>query len=105
MLQTEAFIGLLILIEILQLPHLGMYWKTSNVYFATYSISKVMIRVRFEQIYGFLHLTNNNDQDGDPVNRDKKIFKIRNIADLYYVPQQTITIDEAMIPFKGCLSF
>jgi len=109
--EMKAFIGLLILMGILRLPRLDMYWQTSNVYIATYGISKVMSRVRFEQIYRFLHLANNDDQDDDPANRDK-LFKIRKLADLLvasfqrnYVPEQTITIDEAMIPFKGRLSF
>ena len=109
--EIKSFIGLLILMGILRLPRLDMYWQTSNFYIATFGISQVMTRERFEQIYRFLHLANNDDQDDDPANRDK-LLKIRQFADLLaasfqgnYVPHSTVTIDEAMIPFKGRLSF
>jgi len=69
--EMKAFIGLLILMRILWLPRLDMYWQTSNVYIATYGISKVMSRVRFEQIYRFLYLANIDDKDDDPSIRDK----------------------------------
>jgi len=98
---------------ILRLPRLEMYWQQSNPYITTKGISDVMTKTKFEQIYRFLHLANNDDRprDDNPENRDK-LFNIRKLADLLlasfqrnYVPHQTIKIDEAMIPFKGHLSF
>jgi len=59
--EIKSFIGLLILMGILRLPRLDMYWQTSNFYIATFGISQVMTGERFEQIYRFLHLANNND--------------------------------------------
>ena len=109
--EIKAFIGLLILMGVLRLPRLEMYWQTSNPHIATIGISQVMTRIRFEQIYRFLHLANDDDRSNDPENRDK-LFKVRQFANLLaanfqrnYVPHSTITIDEAMIPFKGRLSF
>jgi len=71
----------------------------------------VMTKTKFEQIYRFLHLANNDGRDDNPENRDK-LFKIRKLADLLlasfqknYVPHQTVTIDEAMMRFEGRLSF
>jgi len=62
--EMKAFIGLLILMRILQLPHLEMYWSTSALprYISTPGISSIMMKTTFEQISGFLHLVNNDEQ-------------------------------------------
>jgi len=64
----KAFVGLLILMGVLHLPLLEMYWQQSNPYIAIKGISDVMTKTKFEQIYRFLHLTNNDDRDDNPEN-------------------------------------
>ena len=66
-----------------------------------------MSRNRFEQIFHFLHLADNTCVPGN----DKR-YKVRHFATLLisqfqslYTLHQEVTIDEAMIPFKGRLSF
>ena len=63
-----------------------------------------MSRVRFEQLFRFLHLANRTGHD--------KLFKVRELLYLLlllfeseYTLHESVTIDEAMIPFKGRLSF
>jgi len=110
--EMKAFVGLLILMGILRLPRLEMYWSTSalNKYISAPGISSVMTKTAFEQIFRFLHLVNNDEREASTT--PDKLFKIRPLANLLlasfqsnYVPKQTVTIDEAMIPFKGRLSF
>lgn len=110
--EMKAFIGMLILMGIVELPRLEMYWQTKHPLIATTGISSVMSLVRFEQLYRFLHLANSDEQvpSGDPGH--DKLFKVRKLLDLVlpkfeseYTLHAPVTIDEAMIPFKGRLSF
>ena len=110
--EIKCFIGLLILMGIVQLPRLEMYWQTSSQLISTPSISGVMSRDRFQQIYRFLHFADNSQQPPVGTPGHDKLFKVRVLLDLVthqfetnYAPNQTVTIDEAMIPFKGRLSF
>ena len=66
-----------------------------------------MSRVKFEQIFRFLHLAGNSRDPGNG-----KLFKVRRFVDLTtnqfqanYTLHQAVTIDEAMIAFKGRLTF
>ena len=103
----KAFVGLLIIMGILQLPRLEMHWQTESNLIQTPGISSVISQIRFEQIWRYLHLADNS-QD----NKTDKLFKVRHFVDLVtaqfsenYTLYQPVTIDEAMIPYKGRLSF
>ena len=110
--ELKAFVGLLLVMGIVHLPRIEMYWQQSHPLLATVSISNAIPLVRFEQIFRFLHLVDSSSlvppsqPDGD------KLFKIRPLLDMVlpkfeseYELHQFITIDEAMIPFKGRLGF
>ena len=111
--EMKAFLGLLILIAILKLPRLEMYWSKQHPIIETPGISNVMSRNRFQQIFRFFHLTSSSVQVhsvGHP--GYDRLFKVRKFLDLVcpkfeneYTPHKQVTIDEAMIPFKGRLSF
>ena len=58
----KAFIEMLILMGILQLPRIEMYWQTDDDLMKTPGISSIMSRVRFQQIFCFLHLADNSHQ-------------------------------------------
>ena len=103
---------MIIVMGILELPQLEMYWQTKHPLVATTGISSIMSLARFEQIYRFLLLANSDEQApaGDPDH--DKLFKVRKLVDLVlpkfeseYTLHAPVTIDEAMIPFKGRLSF
>ena len=57
----KAFVGLLILMGIVRLPRLELYWSTSFPLIRTPGISSIMPLIRFEQLWRFLHLTDNNN--------------------------------------------
>jgi len=103
----KAFVGLLILMGILRLPRLEMYWSTDCEFLKTPGLSAVMGRCTFEQIWRFLHLADNRLDD-----KTDRLFKVRPLLDLVtaqfsaqYTLHQPVTIDEAMIPYKGRLTF
>lgn len=110
--EMKAFIGLLIAMGVLKLPRLRMYWQQSYKMFGTTGIAEIISNNRFEQIWRFFHLSNNDDHIPVGQSGHDKLFKARKFLDLilptfeseYNLPQQ-ITIDEAMIPFKGRIGF
>jgi len=106
----KEFVGILILMETPELPRLEMYWSTQELH-KYISTPVFLTKSRFEQVFRFLMwpttLSRQHLQQHQ-VNYSKK----RPLANLYqasfqfkYVPKQAVTIDEAMISFKGHLSF
>ena len=108
--EMKAFIGILIRIGICRLPRLRLYWTTRHPYIFP-RICEVMSLTRFEQIYRFLDLC---DSDKEVVAGQPGyvyLFKVRNLLDLLsprflsqYQTHEELSVDEAMIPFKGRLS-
>ena len=108
----KAFIGITIIMGIIRLPRLEMYWQTTNPLIATSGVCKTMGRIRFQQIFRFLHLADNSQQIPVDQPGHDKLFKVRHLLDILsrqfqsnYTPTEYVTIDEAMIPFKGRLGF
>ena len=110
--EMKAFIGMLLLMGILQLPRIEMYWQTDDDLMKTPGISSIMSCVRFQQIFRFLHLADNSHQIPAGQPGHDKLYKVRSYVDLIstqfttnYTLHQPVTIDEAMILFKGRLTF
>ena len=89
----KVYIRMLIMMGILQLPHLEMYWQVDDKILGTPGISELMSRNKFQQISRFLHLSDNSQQH--PASHDK-LFKVRNLLDLIttlcaanYTPHRT----------------
>ena len=53
----KAFIGLVILMGIVKSPQLDLYWSTKHPLIRI-GFSEIMYRVRFEQIWRYFHLCN-----------------------------------------------
>ena len=109
--EMKAFVGVLMLMGICRLPTIEMYWSTNHPLLRP-GISDVMSKTRFQQILRFLHLNDGDLQPsyGDP-NYDP-LFKVRPLLDMVsvnceaeYSTHGEMTVDEAMIPFKGRLGF
>ena len=49
--EMKAFIGMLILMGVLQLPRIEMYWQIDDDLIKTPGVSSIMSRVRFQQIF------------------------------------------------------
>ena len=89
-----------------------MYWLITNPLITTSGVSSIMSRICFQQIFRYLHLADNAQQlPADQPGHDK-LYKVRNVLDTLsrqvqsnYTPTEYVTIDGAMIPFKGRLGF
>ena len=70
-----------------------------------------MSQVRFEQIFRFLHLCDSEQQVAAGQPGHDYLYKVRKLLDILsprflseYNTHEELSIDEAMIPFKGRLS-
>ena len=99
------------LMGISMLPHLENYWTTAHPLIRP-GIAEVMSQKRFEQILHYIHLCDSDLQvpHGQP-GYDPR-FKVRQFLDILspqleseYNPHEQLSIDEAMITFKGRLGF
>ncbi|XP_070573837.1 piggyBac transposable element-derived protein 4-like [Ptychodera flava] len=105
--EMRAFIAVNILMGIHTLPDVNDYWSTDDR-LQVPGIAKVLPKNRYKKLSQYFHI-NNNELDlpaGDP-NRDR-MFKVRPLLDLVhfsfaasYVPFRELSIDEAMVKFKG----
>ncbi|KAK7089368.1 hypothetical protein V1264_025076 [Littorina saxatilis] len=105
--EVKAFFGVLILMGIHNLPRDDMYWSADDR-LGVPGVNKVMSLKRYQKLKEFIHLAD-NDHLPDPadVNRDR-LFKVRDLLDManqsfleHYTPDCDISIDEAMVAFKG----
>ena len=92
-------------------PRLDLYWS-SKFPLSVQGVADVMTMNHFQQMFRCLHLTNNSTQIPAGQPGHDRLFKVRRLLDLLirkfeseYTIHQECTIDEAMIPFKGSLSF
>ncbi len=111
--ELKAYLGILIVMGIVQLPRLAMYWSTTHEEFAPVLVRKVMPRDRFFQLSRCLHV---NATDPSSVTRGvadyDRLYKVRKLLDLVvpkfesvYTLHKELSLDEAMIKFKGRLGF
>ena len=104
-----TFFALNILSGIKQLPEIHAYWS-KNPFLGIPEVQKVLSRNRFMKFSQYLHLNDKSKElpHGD-TNHDK-LVKVRPLLDAVvvsikseYLLSKCISIDEAIVPFKGRL--
>jgi len=87
------------------LPTIQNYWAKKGIYSS--KISKYMKVRRFELLLQTFHVSNNHECPS----RDR-LYKVRGLVDLLvskykrvYIPEESLCIDESVIPFIGRLLF
>ena len=109
--EMRAFFAMNIMMGIISLPSYDMYWKADSRLNQS-SVSSVMTKRRYEKLSQYIHLADNsampapNSPDYDP------LYKVRPLLDTcertfrtHYVPHKELSVDEAMVGFKGRLSW
>ena len=95
--EIERFLGVLLKMCVIQAPYYRFYWESATCY---EPISNVFSRNRFENIKRFVHINDTNKNRG-------RLYKIRPIFEklrqncVSMIPEEYISIDEQIIPFKG----
>ena len=109
--EMDAFIGIMIHMEIVKLPSMTIYWSTDNLVHQE-SVSSVMTQTRFFQIWRYFHLGDNAKSLPREDPGFDKIYRVRQFLDIIvenakrlYRLDKDVSIDETMVPHKGCLSF
>ena len=105
--EMRAYVGLNVWMGIHILPQTHMYWSTDD-FVGVPGIIKTMTRDRFNKLSQYLHVSNNQYQRrrGEP--GYDPLYKVREVMESldlsfrkYYRPHREMSIDEAMVAFKG----
>ncbi|UYV77718.1 PGBD5 [Cordylochernes scorpioides] len=110
--QIKLFFCVIIHMSLVKKPGMKDYWSTHGFLKNAFCQSINMPRTLFMRILSMLHLNDNSKyiEYGKPGH--DRLFKIRPVLEslIYsfgnaYTPQQNLTIDEAMCPFRGRVGF
>lgn len=105
--EMRAYLGFCILMGIVHEPEIRDYWSQSDLLHYSPIASRISRR-RFEEISRYFHLVDNSTlpQRGQP--GFSRLQKVQHVFDLVrkqftmiYHPNAYISVDEAMIAFKG----
>ena len=102
--EMKKFLALLILMGLVKKSEKDEYWSTSPL-MCTPIFGRVMPRNRFRQIWRYWHF-NDNEKCQDRLDKIKPItdhfqHKFRAV----YKPTKELSLDEAVIPWRGRLCF
>ena len=110
--EMKTFIRLTILMGVLSLPETNMYWQKTHWLVETPGFSATMSRDRYKIILRYLHVCDERQfiPKGQPGH--DKLYKVRPFLDMLlpkycqqYDLQEQISVDEAMVPWRGRLGF
>ena len=108
--EMRCFVGLRIFMSLVDLPEIKMYWSQDKFY-GDFAIAEIMMRDRFEKLSQYIHAHDRTGYDKQDAGRDK-LHLIRPLLEIVnkrcleaYNPNQENAVDEAMIKFRGTLSF
>lgn len=109
--ELKLFLGMIIAMGIKKLPALEDYWSV-NPYIGTPEIVARMPRLRFKALMRFLHLNDNSTMKARGEPGYDRLHKLRPLLDAlnkqikaYYNPNREVSVDEAMVAFKGRIGF
>lgn len=109
--EMRVYLGLRVYMSVVNLPERSMYWSTDWL-FGQYFVPNVMTRDRFDKISQYLHCNDSslNPPTGQPGH--DLLHHIRPVHDIIlhqclsnYNPNRDQSVDEAMVKFRGRLSF
>ena len=98
----KAFIAILLVSSYVELPRRAVYWEHNEDTHNT-TVSSLLSPNRLDEIMQNLHLADNSN-----LKKEDKVAKVRPLIDLVneqclanYLPEQSISIDESMVPYLG----
>ena len=101
------FFGIILYMGLVDKPEIALYWSKSMLYDDPF-VPKQMSRERFEQLWSFIHFSDNSAADSE----SNRLCKIQPLLEKLlhqfqgvYEPGPNLVLDESMIPFRGRLKF
>ena len=101
------YLGVSMLMGIIQLPNMKLYWSNENLYKFP-QFTNVMTSACYQELSRFVHAFNKLAVPAD--NKDKLILVrpvmeyLQVLCKQHYLPTQELSLDEGIMPYKGCLS-
>jgi hypothetical protein len=109
--ELTAWLGIRLYMSIFHFPETRMYWA-SDALFGNLAIANVMIRERFERISRYFHVANTTLNPARGQNGHDRLAHLRPLITMIfnkcrdlYNPHINVSIDEAMVAFRGRLGF
>ena len=109
--EMRAFFAVNIMMGIISLPSYEMYWKADSRLNQS-SVSAVMTKRRYEKLSQYVHLADNSAMPAPNTPGYDPLYKVRPLLEtcertfrIHYVPHKELSVDEAMVGFKGRLSW
>ena len=105
--EIEAYLGFCILMGIVREPEVRDYWSRDELLHYK-PVAEKISRNRFEEISRYLHFVDNTSlpRRGEP--QFHQLQKVKGLLNMIrtpftavYAPHCCLSVDEAMIPFKG----
>ncbi|KHJ99011.1 hypothetical protein OESDEN_01001 [Oesophagostomum dentatum] len=93
--------------SLVQMPNLRCYWSTDMAIGGHSIAGKITLRTRFESFLRFLHLADNERNDGrNRLHKVSKLVELFNIAcQKAFRPGEQVCTDESLVPFRGRIIF
>ena len=99
----KAFRTIILVSGYVELPRPPMYWEHNEEDNHNPTVSSLLTRNRFDEIMKNLYLADNSNLD-----KEDKFAKMRPLTNKLneqclanYLPKQSISIDESMVPYFG----
>lgn len=105
--EIKNLFGIFILMGQIRKENIKEYWSV-DPYLATPIFSKLMSRNRFEQVTRYLHFNDNTkmNENSDRLYKIDPVYKyLTEKFKTVYTPHQNLSLDEAMIAWRGKLKF
>ena len=108
--EIKAYLRFMILMGVVRLPSIADYWRTYEISHYAPIASRIS-KNRFFDMQRYLHFADNSSLQSRSSPHYDKLGKIRPVIKVLceqfspnYNLHREVSIDEAMIPFKGCSS-
>lgn len=109
--ELKNFFSIIVHMSLVEKPHIKDYWSTNPILYTPFA-SSLMKRDRFTSIFSMLHISNNSKYVSKGQPGHDSLFKIRSYVNFIntqmsksYYPDQNITVDEGVCPFRGRVNF
>ncbi|XP_061706678.1 piggyBac transposable element-derived protein 4-like [Cydia pomonella] len=103
--EMKKFLGVIMVMGLVKLPHINDYWSRKSIYRNQYVVS-AMKRDRFLLILKFWHFSQEDPDDRNKLAKIKDVFSM--LLQRFHtvlIPGKYLVIDESMIPWRGRLKF
>lgn len=109
--ELYAYFGIRTYMSIVNIQKSDTYWSNDCV-FGQFYISKILPRDRYDRLTQYLHINDNSKNPPKGTPGHDKLHQFRPVNDVImkkclenYHPHQNVSVDEAMVAYRGRLSF